>query len=116
MDNINEKILLFISRFRLSRSPYTGGIEKEDTFKECSYFLNGYITALSDIYNMHLGANLAVWTGKRLGRDMYLIWTTNLRRCHKDKSDEELIEIAVNLLEEFFTENPDWYNAERWRV
>ena len=72
-------------------------------------YLIGVVNGIEYTNNSNLSKQLFHWVRKKTIIDYDIAWEAMIFSFYKDKTDEELKLILIETLEEFFTENPDWY-------
>ncbi|MCL1989472.1 MAG: hypothetical protein FWG67_01150 [Defluviitaleaceae bacterium] len=72
-------------------------------------YLNGYFTALGQLYSVELKKLMGLWFQEKVNQNSSYPFTAHVDFYYKDKSEDERINILIDLVEEFFQENPEWH-------
>ena len=69
-------------------------------------YIEGYIDALSNVLNKNLRFEINNWYKNKLNIQTTYHWTCHIQYQFKDKTDNELKNILLNITQEYFMTNP----------
>lgn len=80
----------------------------ERTYIAFETYLNGYLRGLGDCSGVVLG-KIRLWFQEKVNQNSSCFFTAHVEHYYNDRSEEERIHLLIDLVEEFFQENPKWY-------
>lgn len=107
--NINDKIFFHIHGIKKTPKMFFRG---EVTYIAVETYLNGYILALGDSAGVALGDKMRQWFLERVKQQSSCFFTAYVDIYYADKSEQERIYILIDTVEDFFKENPKWYQED----
>ena len=106
---INEKI--FEQIVVLKERPRMLLTCKTIDYEKLKCYVDGYLDGLSHAYDKPLTRNITRWFEKKekIHPRLDVFWLYYLPFYYKEKTDDELKEILLDNLEQYFIEKPAWY-------
>lgn len=90
-------------------------ILSDTSFFSLRGYIEGYIDALGLAYDIpKFTLRISLWYQQKVGMQSDVLWINQIVSYNSDKSDEELKLMVLQLLTDFFEENPEWYKPEYW--
>jgi len=104
--NHNDIIIKTILAFKKHPKAYLRG---ELSYYAVEAFLNGYLIALEQSHSIELGKMMRIWFQKKINEKSSCSFTAHIDHYYESRIEEDRINILIDLVGEFFTENPEWY-------
>jgi hypothetical protein len=101
--NINKKIL---ETFNLLKTRPLMILANDSNYANVQNYIEGYVQGLSHFGNIDLMTKINGWYEKKVKKRIAVHWTCHIPTQYKNKNDDELKQILLNITEEYFIENP----------
>ena len=102
-ENINTEIL---ETFSILKNTPLMILADNSNYVYLQNYVEGYIDGLSNFVNMDLRLEINKWYKKKVNRQTTYHWTSHIPTQHKNKTDDQLQQILLDITEEYFIENP----------
>lgn len=79
------------------------------TYYAFSTYLAGYVDALGNCAGVNLKLKITHSYQQKIKQQAFIFWTDYIPYYYNENSEEEHINILIDVTEEFFQENPKWY-------
>jgi hypothetical protein len=86
-------------------------LSKDDNYSLLQNYLEGYIDGLSFFLNKNMRLEITQWYNKKIGVQTSYYWTNHIPFHFEGNDEKKLKEILIDLTEEYFRENSDWYKG-----
>ncbi|MEO6230637.1 MAG: hypothetical protein ABJB11_01280 [Ferruginibacter sp.] len=111
MEDINIIKDKIFETFEILRKRPLMILSKNDSYSLLQNYLEGYIDGLSFISKKNMRVEITQWYKKKLNIQTSYCWTSHIPFHFEEEREDELKAILLNITEEFFRENADWYKA-----
>ncbi len=106
LNAINDKIF---ETFNVLRKYPLMILSKDDSYSLLTNYLEGYVDGLSLLSNKNMRLEITQWYKKKLGIQTSYNWTGHIPFHFEGSNENKLKEVLLELTEEYFRENADWY-------
>jgi len=106
----NNKIFEWIAILRTRPKMIISGTEMN--YRILAMYLDGYIDGLGHALNKSIRMNINRWFQNKIHVQTSYYWADYIPFHFKGKNDEELKAILLDITEEYFRENPEWYKGD----
>ena len=103
---INDKVF---DLFKILRKYPLMILTKDSSYFLLQNYIEGYVDGLSLILNKNMRQEITQWYKKKINTQTTYYWTGHIPFHFKEKDDHKLKEILLDITEQYFRENPDWY-------
>lgn len=107
-NSLNERIF---QTFEMLREKPSMIISNHNSYELLQNYIEGYIDGLSLFLNKNMRLEITKWYQKKINMESNFYWTGHIPFHFTGKNEDELKIILLDITEEFFRTNLDWYEV-----
>ncbi|MCX6317424.1 MAG: hypothetical protein NTW29_09055 [Bacteroidetes bacterium] len=105
----NEKIFSILKT--LKQYPLMVIVD-DSSYQQLQNYIEGFVDGLSIISNLNLRISITKWYESIIDEKIDFFWSSHIPIRNYGKSEVVLKEILIDITEQYFKNNPDWYKND----